>query len=122
METFPNYVKVLVGASEQPKPVVIRSEMERGVPKQRRISSDTMVTVPVNLYFETPQNASDFESWVYSNIGGGADWFTWVNPRTGSNVQARIVGGDIGSLKSMTGTWSGMSTRSLNIEYLRSAY
>lgn len=122
MATFPTYVKILIGSSESPKSVVVRSEMERGVPKQRRLSSDSMVTVPVDLFFETKQNAIDFETWVYSQIGGGANWFNWTNPRTAAVVQARIVGGELGALKPATGVWSGMSTRSMNFEYLRSAY
>lgn len=122
MATFPSYVKILVGSTEQPKSVVMRSEMERGVPKQRRMASDTMVSVPVVLLFETPTNANDFEMWVYSQIGGGADWFTWTNPRTNTAVQARIVGGDIGPLQPASGIWSGMTTRRMTLEYLRSAY
>ena len=122
MATFPTYVKILIGSSESPKSVVLRSEMERGVPKQRRLSSDAMVTVPVDLFFETNQNAADFETWVYSQIGGGSNWFDWTNPRTGATVQARIVGGELGALKPATGIWSGMSMRSMQFEYLRSAY
>lgn len=122
MATFPTYVKILIGSSESPKSVVMRSEMERGKPKQRRIASDTMVTVPVDLFFETKQNATDFETWVYSQIGGGANEFNWTNPRTGTTVLASIVGGELGALKPATGVWSGMSMRSMQLEYLRSAY
>jgi hypothetical protein len=122
MATFPSYVKVFLGATEQPKSVVLRTEMERGVPKQRRVASDTMVTVPVELMFDTPDDASRFETWVYSQIGGGADWFDWPNPRTGAMVQARIVGGDLGVLKPKRGVWDGVCSRSLTLEYLRSAY
>ena len=122
MATFPTYVKILLGSSEEPKPIVMRTAMERGVPKQRRIASDTMVSVPVTLMFDTPAQAIDFETWVYAEIGGGADWFTWTNPRTGTNVQARIVGGNLGPLQPAAGLWSGMTTRRLTLEYLRSAY
>lgn len=122
MATFPSYVKILVGSSEQPKTVVLRSEMERGIPKQRRMASDSMVSVPVTLFFETPTNANDFETWVYSQIGGGTDWFSWTNPRTNTVVQARIVGGDLGALQPATGVWSGQTTRRMTFEYLRSAY
>ncbi len=122
MAAFPSYVKVLLGATEQPKTVVMRSEMERGVPKQRRIASDTMVTVPVELLFDTPTDAANFETWVYSQIGGGADWFDWTSPRTGAVVQARIVGGDLGVLKPKRGVWSGVCSRNLTLEYLWSAY
>lgn len=119
MATFPTYVKILIGSSESPKSVVMRSEMERGVPKQRRLSSDSMVTVPVDLFFETAQYAYDFEDWFYSEIGGGTDWFDWVNPRSKTTVQARIVGGEIGALTPATGVWSGFTTRKINLEYVR---
>jgi hypothetical protein len=122
MATFPTYVDIAwADTAEQPASVVMRSEMERSVPKQRRMASDTMVTVPVTLYFRTKQNATDFEDWVYTQIGGGADWFAWTNPRTGATVQARIVGGDIGALKPGSRAWT-FAERSLQLEYLRSAY
>lgn len=122
MATFPSYVGIRwADTAESPKSVVLRTEMERGVPKQRRLSSDTMVTVPVTLYFRTQQNAIDFEAWVYTQIGGGVSWFTWTNPRTNTAVQARIVGGDIGALKPGSNAWT-FAERSLHLEYLRSAY
>lgn len=122
MATFPDYIKILIGVSEQPKPVVLRSEMERGVPKQRRIASDTMVSVPATLLFETPDAATAFETWFYGDAGGGANFFTWTDPRTNTTVQARIVGGDIGALQPASGVWNGMCTRRVTFEYLRSAY
>lgn len=122
MATFPSYVGIAwADTAEQPESVVLRSEMDRGVPKQRRMASDAMVTVPVTLYFRTKANATDFEDWVYSQIGGGTDWFTWTNPRTSADVQARIVGGDIGALKPGSNAWT-FAERSLKLEYLRSTY
>ena len=122
MATFPTYVDIAYAdTAEQPATVVLRSQMERGVAKQRRMASDTLVTVPATLYFRTKQNAIDFETWVYTQIGGGADWFSWTNPRTGTNVQARIVGGELGALKPGSRAWT-FAERSLQLEYLRSAY
>lgn len=122
MATFPSYVGIRwADTAEQPASVVLRSEMERGVPKQRRMASDAMVTVPVTLYFRTQANAVDFETWVYTQIGGGADWFTWTNPRTNTAVQARIIGGNLGALKPGSNAWT-FAERSLQLEYLRSAY
>ena len=122
MATFPTYVDIAwADTAEQPASVVLRSEMERSVPKQRRMASDTMVTVPVTLYFRTKANATDFETWVYTQIGGGTDFFSWTNPRTSAVVQARIVGGDLGALKPGSRAWT-FAERSLKLEYLRSAY
>lgn len=121
MPAFPNYVKLgWRDTAEQPQPVVQRSEMERGIAKQRRIAADTVVTVPVTVYFDTKQQAVDFETWVYTSIGGGADWFDFTLPRTGAVVQARIVGGDIGALKPSTKTWV-YAERSMKLEYVRTA-
>ncbi len=122
MATFPSYVKVLIGSSEKPNSVMIRTEMDRGVPKHRRISSDTLVTVSVDLFFESNTEATAFESWFYLQTNGGVDFFDWTNPRTKSLVRARVVNGDIGELKAGRGIWKGFSTRSMSLEYLRSSY
>lgn len=120
MATFPAYAHVQFrGAGEQPTPVVVRSEMERGIPKQRRIAADTLVQVPVTLLFRTQADATDFEDWFYDEVDAGAAWFDWVNPRTGATVQARIVGGDIGRLDPLSNSWA-YAERSLVLEYVRS--
>lgn len=114
---FPSYVKIGWNDSgENHRPVVERSEMERGIPKQRRINADVLVTVPLTLYFDTAADAANFETWFYT--GGGMDWFDFTLPRTGAVVQARIVGGDIGTLKPSNRTWS-MSERQTKLEYVR---
>jgi len=119
MATFPSYVRVgWKDSGEQSTPVVVRSEMERGIAKQRRIAADTVVTVPLTLYFNTAADAAAFETWVYTVIAGGASWFDFTSPRTGGTVSARIVGGDIGQLTPSTATWA-RSQRSLKLEYVR---
>lgn len=122
MPAFPSYVKL--GWSEgadRPAPVVIRSEMERGFAKQRRIASDAVVTQTVTLYFMTTQDSLDFETWFYSAAGAnaGAAWFDMKLPRVGV-VSARIPGGDIGMLKPLNAYWA-VSERTIQVEYLRSA-
>lgn len=121
MATFPAYVKLgWRDTAEQPAPVVARSEMERGIAKQRRIAADTVVTVPVTLYFDSAADAASFETWVYTTINGGADWFDFTLPRTATVVQARIVGGDIGALVPASRNWA-YSQRQLKLEYVRAA-
>ena len=126
MAVFPTDVKCVMGAYEEDRaPVVLRSEMERSVPKQRRMASDTMTTVKVTLQFASAAKNDAFEVWFDSQIGSGADWFSWTHPRTGAVVQARIVGGVLGPLKPVHGTWrAGLQRcrRDATIEYLRSAY
>ncbi len=121
MAAFPTYVKLgWKETGEKPSPIVARTEMDRGLAKQRRIAADTVVQVPVMAYFDTTTDAANFETWVYSTIGGGADWFTMTNPRTGATINARIVGGDIGMLKPGNKAW-GYAYRQFTIEYVRAA-
>lgn len=120
MATFPPYVKFEWRTSEQPAPVVLRSEMERGVAKQRRIAADTVVQQPLTLLFDSDTSAINFETWVYTQIGGGVDWFDFTSLRTGGTVSARIVGGDIGKLEPAVRTWA-RSQRQITIEYVRAA-
>lgn len=121
MAAFPDYVKLgWKGSGAQPKSIVTRTEMERGIAKQRRISADTVVTLEVTAYFDTLQQSLDFEDWVYQEIGAGADWFDFPNPRGGGIVQGRIPEGEIGKLVPSNRTW-GMSMRQFKVEYVREA-
>lgn len=121
MAAFPSNLRVLINTSETPTPVVASSEMERGIPKVRRIAADAIVTVPIEVLFHTDQQAIDFEDWFYDADGanGGASWFDWTNPRTKSVVQAQIVDGDIGALMPIVGGYA-MSSRSMQLRYIRS--
>lgn len=119
MATFPPTLKILIQTNEAPAPVVIRSDMERGIPKQRRIAADVLVTVPISVIFFNKQQAADFEDWFYNDIGGGADFFDWTDPRTGAAVEARIVGGQLGELVPMSQGYN-LSRRSMTLEYVRS--
>ena len=120
MAAFPGYVKIGFPQAEDAASVVLRSEMERGVPKQRRFAADALVTQETTLHFDTKQQAIDWETWFYTTINGGVDWFDWVDLRTGATVQARIVGGKPGALKPATVNWV-YAQRTLTIEWLRSA-
>jgi hypothetical protein len=119
MAAFPSAHKILIETSEAPASVVIRSEMERGIPKQRRIAADALVTVPISVIFFTKQEAADFEDWFYNDISAGADFFDWTDPRTGVDVEARIVGGQLGELVPLRENYT-MSRRSMTLEYVRS--
>jgi hypothetical protein len=121
MAAFPSAFKILIDTSEVPSPVVLRSEMERGVAKQRRFAADAVVTVPVSVIFFTKQQAADFEDWFYEDINGGADFFDWTDPRTGAAVEARIVGGVLGELVPLRDSYN-LSRRSMTFEYVRSTY
>jgi len=121
MATWPSYA--LLGwadTGEQMAPIAARSSMDRGVAKQRRTQADVVVTCPVTVYFNSAANAASFETWVYTTLNGGVDFFDFTSLRTGGTVQMRIVGGDIGKLTPSTRTWA-RSQRSFSIEYVRSA-
>jgi hypothetical protein len=122
MATFPAWVKLgWREAGETPTPVVARSEMERGLPRQRRTAADSLVSVPVTAYFDTAAESLAFESWFFGDALAGADWFNFTLPRTGQVVQARVVGGDIGTLKPTNKTWA-YSERSFQLEYVRQGF
>ena len=121
MATFPVVKFDWRDLTEAPDTIVERSEMERGIPKQRRIASDARVEVMLTLHFDTKAEAAAFETWFYTTINAGQAWFDWTHPRTGQVVQARIVGGELGPLKFMQQTLQA-SSRSIKLEYWRSAW
>lgn len=121
MAAFPPDLKILFDTSEAPAPVVIRSEMERGVPKQRRTAADALVTVPISVIFFTKQQAADFETWFSGEINAGVDFFDWTDPRTGALREARIVGGQLGELIPLRESYN-MSRRSMTLEYVRRGF
>lgn len=99
MATFPTYARVLwPDGDEAPLPIVARSAVERGIAKQRRTQSDTVISKTIMVLFKSIQQDQDFEDWFYSPSGAdaGAAWFDFTVPRTGEVVQARVVGGEIG--------------------------
>lgn len=119
MAIFPSYVDALVdGYGEGHSNIIERTEMDRGIPKQRRVQSDVLVTVSLNLLFSSNADATNFETWFYSDAQAGAAWFDWTDPRTGAVRQARAVGGTLGPLTPGVGDFSFL-TRPLQIEYLR---
>ena len=107
--------------TETPDAVVERSEMERGIPKQRRTASDARVEVTITLHFDTAAEITAFETWFYTTVNAGQDFFDWVHPRTGGTLQARMVGGELGPLRYLRRPLD-KATRSIKLEYWRSAW
>ena len=101
MATFPSYVSLrMAGYSEQASNIVARSEMERGVPRTRRTSSDPLIKVGVTLGFRSQADVAAFRTWFFSpaGAGAGAAWFDWTDPRTNSVRSARLVADSMGPL------------------------
>ncbi len=121
MAAFPTVKYDWRELGESVDPVVAREAMERGMPKQRRINSDARVEVALTIYFDTLAEAAAFETWFFSTINAGQDYFDFTPPRGGATVQARVVGGQLGPLQYQQRTLEA-SKRSLRIEYLRAAY
>lgn len=101
---------------ESRDPVVERTQMERGVPKQRRVTSDVRREIEVTLHFDSKAILASFETWFDSTIHSGQDFFDFVNPRTGAAQQGRFVGGELGPVTFLNPTLE-KSSRSAKIEY-----
>ena len=118
MATFPSYVRVLhSGFGEEFEPSVLRTEMERGVPKQRVLNTRVMQELPCTLLFDSSADVDAFETWYFSTIKR-IDTFDLTHPRTGATVQARFKGGAIGRLNPRNPQYS-RATRDVVFEYLR---
>jgi len=95
VQTFPAYAVLLFeGFAENPAPLVSRTEMESGPPKQAKSASRGMSERPVLYALENPAQLQSFKEW-FKSIGSGADWFLWNDPVDGVQKPARIVGGQI---------------------------
>ncbi len=118
MAAFPTYaIPLTETVAEAFDPSVLRTEMERGVPKQRVENSRVLATVSMTVLFKTKADANAFVDWYFDTIGR-IGWFHFTHPRNGRQLQARFVGGQIGSVNAEPGP-AGRQTCSLSIEYLR---
>ncbi len=114
---WPTYAQLVVqGASEGFDASIERTEMERGVPKQRILNTDVMVQISATVLFRTREDIASFETWYFTTLGR-IGWFELTHPRTGETVQARFVGG-LGELIPQTGSFL-IATRDVTLEYLR---
>lgn len=122
MATLPDYVRFkLAGASQEPTKVVERSDMERGVPRVRRINSDAMQTFKATMVFHSRAEKDAFEDWYYDVNGAnaGAAWVTWFDECSGRTRLIRFVSLD--TLVNIFGDYE-LSEWQCSIEWLRSAY
>lgn len=118
MAALPSYVVVLLdGYSEEFDAGVIKSEMERGLSKHRVGQSRVVMTVSVNLAFESADDANSFDDWYFNDIKR-IGWFDFLDPRTNARRSVRFKDGALGQLQPMSGGF-GLSRRSATLEYLR---
>ncbi|MGV7185709.1 hypothetical protein [Xanthomonas axonopodis] len=118
MAAFPLYAGVLYDTLRSSfDPAVMRTEMERGVPKQRVFNTRVLMKLAMTLDFATPVDAVSFEHWYFDDIRR-IGWFDFRHPLTGLTVQARFEGGSIGELRPADGAdrpWQ----RDVVVEFLR---
>jgi len=117
MSTLPDYVCVqFADYSESFDPSVLRTEMERGVPKQRLLNSQVLVKINASLAFLSAADVESFYIWYKTEIKRILP-FQMAHPRTGQIITARFEGGNIGTLVPLA-TQFRVATRNVVIEYL----
>ena len=118
MADFPTYACIMRdGYSESFDPSVLRTEMERGLPKERLLNSQVLMKINATLLFKSKEDVSNFETWYFDTIKR-IGWFNMKHPRTGNTIYARFEGGNIGSLSPLAPRFFAAS-REVIIEYLR---
>lgn len=118
MAALPSYVIVRpTGYSESHEPAVQRTEMERGMPKQKLLNTQVLMKLHLSLLVETSQQAEDLLDWYLDTIKR-IGFFTMTHPRTGANISVRFEGGEFGELRSLSGTGT-LWQRDVVVEYQR---
>jgi len=118
MANLPSYVNVLYqGQRRKWDPSVERTEMERGVPKQRLTNSQVLVKQPMSLYFATLDDALQFEDWYFDALDR-IGWFEMIDPIDGTSRTVRFENGSIGEL-APDEKEPGDYRRDVVVEYLR---
>lgn len=95
MEAWPSYAKVLLNGFEESADYgVLRTNMDSGLPKQRKRFGKAIVTRSASCIV-TKEQMMTFKTWVKDNLDGGVLSFTWTDPLDKTPKTSRIVGGKI---------------------------
>ena len=98
MEKLPAVARITFdGQKRSIDPSVERTEMERGVPRQRLLNSQVLVKQSMIFYFANIDDAMAFDAWYFDAIKR-IGWFEMVHPYTGKVIKARFENGAIGDL------------------------
>lgn len=117
MAALPDYVSLLLaGQAEIFDPAIVRTEMERGLAKQRVGNSRVVRKLNATLQFETNADASAFEAWYFNTIRR-IGFFDVRHPRTSVLTPMRFEGGSIGELVPAVNGYH-IASRSVVLEYL----
>lgn len=116
---LPDYARIMFdGHGIEFDPGVIKSEMEKGLPKMRVGQNRVVMNVNAYLLFATVQASIDFEDWYFNTIKR-IGFFTIPDPRIeGQTLTVRFKDADIGKLEPMTGAYA-VSRRAVIFECLR---
>lgn len=118
MATITDFAKILfTGYSESFDPSVERTEMDRGIPKQRVGNSQVLMKINASLIFMSAADESGFESW-YFDVLKRIGWFVIQHPRTGATISARFENGAMGTLAPQAPAFA-ISQRDVVLEYMR---
>lgn len=118
LPVLPAYAQFVTdGYGEEFDPSVERTEMERGVAKERIINTDVIVELSGTLMFFSAAKQQAFMDWYFDTLGR-IGWFTMTDPRTGSTLTARFKSGALGKLSQVASGWRA-SSRDVTLEYLR---
>lgn len=118
MAQLPDYLTILLDdTGEEFDPGVVKSDMERGMAKQRVGQSRVVVEVPVTLLFDSAADAESFYDWYFNTIKR-IGFFTWTDHRTQTVRTGRFKDGAIGKLVPTIAGYE-QSKRSCVLEYLR---
>uniref|UniRef100_UPI003F7EC2E2 hypothetical protein n=1 Tax=Xanthomonas sp. 0924 TaxID=2835534 RepID=UPI003F7EC2E2 len=118
MATWPAYARLTLATySESFEPSIVRTEMERGMPKQRLQNTQVMMNVTGTVLFMTKADALAFEQWYFGELRR-IGFFSWTSPKDGITRQARFKDAAIGTLTPLAGDFA-ISQRSVTLEYLR---
>jgi hypothetical protein len=96
MAAFPSYACVMLeGYSEMADYLVLRSEMDNSIAKQRPRRSIPVVMCSVRIRVKNKTDKIAFDAWFKNDIFGGTGWFSYTDPITNTSKQARFVGGKL---------------------------
>lgn len=117
MASLPEYVSILFpGQSESFDPAIVRTEMERGLAKQRVGNSKVLRKLNATLLFASQVDVNAFEDWYFNGIKR-IGFFEVRHPRTGRLTSMRFEGADIGELLPAVNGYH-VATRAVVLEYL----
>ncbi|OWQ54013.1 hypothetical protein CEE60_10165 [Stenotrophomonas maltophilia] len=98
MASLPSVARVMFeGQKRSFDPSVLRTEMERGVPKQRVQNTQVLMKQAMVLYFSSAEDVEAFDTWYMGDIKR-IGWFTMIHPFTGKQITARFENGALGDL------------------------